>query len=519
MKKIKIDWLLVALLLLLQCTLLIYFGSTKQGMHFDEVYSYFTTNASGGRTANDGAWLDGEDIRKDFYVIPGEAFHYREVIREQSYDVHPPVFYLMLHTVCSLMPGVFSMWQGVGLNIVYTLITTIFTFLILKKLTGKTWIAFFLSLLYICNPGVITNVMLIRMYMLMTMWMMLAIWLHLCMRERMYRSYYAINAALAFVGFLTHYYYLIFLFFLEACYWLPRLKKEWKRFLIYAGSMLGAGILAVLCYPASLGHIFVGYRGKQATGNFFHLSDLLTRFRFFGSLLDQFVFQGAMLPIFLFAFAALTVLMIKARARLGAFVQCMLLPTLGFFLVSVKASLYGEMAMLRYQLPVYGLILLCVGVIFVFFAEEFLQPYSHRYSVTFLMLCFLVQLGLNSKGILEKNVYFCYPEQKEMVEFAKEHASDTVVYLYHKDEYKYLMWADSLQLWNYDRIYFVNADHADAIVDDEINQAKYLVVYVSVMGADKEPETYLDTLCQRAPGVEQHSLAYESTYAKVYELE
>ena len=518
MKRIKKDWLLLALLLLLQCTLLIYFGSTKQGMHFDEVYSYFTTNSSGGRTANDGAWLSGEDIRKDFYVRQGEAFHYGEVIREQSYDVHPPVFYLLLHTVCSLMPGVFSMWQGVGLNIVYALITTVFIYLILRKLTQNTWFAFALSLLYVCNPGVITNVMLIRMYMLMTMWMTIAIWLHLCMGERFRRSYFAINAALAFVGFLTHYYYLIFLFFLEACYWLPRLKREWKSFLIYAGSMLGAGGLAVVCYPASLGHIFVGYRGKQATGNFFHLADLSSRFRFFGSLLNQFVFQGAMLPVLLLAITALVILIIRKRAELRVFVTCLLLPTLGFYLVSVKASLYGEMAMLRYQLPVYGLFLLCVGITIILFAREFLQPISQRYAFGFLIACFVTLFFLEGKGILEKNVYFCYPEQKEMAAFAKEHASDTVVYLYHKDEYKYLMWADSMQLWNYDRIYFVNAEHADTIAEEEINQAENLIVYVSVMGADKEPEAYLNSIYQSAPCVENHSLAYESTYAKVYEL-
>ena len=69
--------LLLGILLILQLAVLLYFGSQKQGMHFDEYYSYFTTNNSDGRAVNDRQWLNSQDMKKDFYVQDGEQKEFR----------------------------------------------------------------------------------------------------------------------------------------------------------------------------------------------------------------------------------------------------------------------------------------------------------------------------------------------------------------------------------------------------------------------------------------------------------
>ena len=518
MKKKK--QLFISTLLLIQLVLLILVGCQKQGMHFDEYYSYFTTNNSDGRAVNDRQWLSGGDMKKDFFVQEGEQFHYSKVIELQSYDVHPPVFYLLLHTVCSLTPGIYSIWQGLALNILYALITTVFLYLILEKLIRSQRAAFFVSLICITNPGVISNVMFIRMYMLLTMWMVLAIWLHLCMGEKWHWKFFVLNGTLAYVGFLTHYYYLVFLFFLEAAYWLPRLKTEWKRFLIYGVSMLGAGILAVLSYPACLGHIFAGYRGKQATGNLLNLTDIQARWQFFSGLMNKYVFHGAMIPILLLTGACLITLLIKRQKEMGSFVQCLLIPTTGYFCVSLKASLYGEEAMLRYQMSIYILILACIGVIGYLFIREFLTAEPSAYFKRGIYVSLLAAMFLmNVTGILQKRVYFCYPEQAAMTAFAKEHASDTVVYLYHKDEYKYLIWADAEALWNYQKVYFISTQDMSGLEDKEIQQADHLIVYSSIMGADDNFEKYADLIYDSNSHLTGYQKEYDGVYATAYLFE
>ena len=255
--------ILIILLLFIETAVLIFFGFQKKGMHFDEFFSYFNTNNSYGREAYDRSWVSSENIKKDFYVLPGEQFNYSRVVELQSYDVHPPVYYLLLHTVCSFMVGTYSMWQGIGLNIFFSLILTVFLFLIINRFTGNDYVSALFVLMIILCPGVISNVMFIRMYSLMTLFMILQVYIHILMEE--FKSYKEIplylmilSALITYLGFLTHYFYLVFLFFLEAAFIIPHLKnfKEEIRPLIkYCILIAFSGILGVISYPACLGQV------------------------------------------------------------------------------------------------------------------------------------------------------------------------------------------------------------------------------------------------------------------------
>ena len=95
-----------------------------------------------------------------------------------------------------------------------------------------------------------------------------------------------------YTGFLTHYYYFIFLFYLAVIFniWLLwRDRHIWNcvRYAVSQGIALG---LAVLTYPSCLGQMFRGQRGAQATANFFDVSNTIGRVRFFVDLMDRYVF-------------------------------------------------------------------------------------------------------------------------------------------------------------------------------------------------------------------------------------
>ncbi len=112
-------WLWTAafvLLLCMQILLMIYYGGKKTGFHEDEYYSYYSTNRTAGLYEPDREWVDRDSFRNEFVVLPGEGFRYGLVATVQSWDVHPPFFYFILHTACSLFPGVFSKWLGIGVN-------------------------------------------------------------------------------------------------------------------------------------------------------------------------------------------------------------------------------------------------------------------------------------------------------------------------------------------------------------------------------------------------------------------
>ena len=100
-KKKKLLFIAVmAVILLMQLTLFCYYGSRKTGFHEDELYTYYSTNKTAGLFVNDRQWMMRDQLRNDFVVLPGEEFRYNVVKQMQSWDVHPPLYYYLIHTVC-----------------------------------------------------------------------------------------------------------------------------------------------------------------------------------------------------------------------------------------------------------------------------------------------------------------------------------------------------------------------------------------------------------------------------------
>ena len=77
-------------ILVLQVIAAFCFCARKTGYHYDEYYSYYTSNVTFGLVPTDREWKDGKEIRSEFMALPGEGPDYSTVIRMQSYDVHPP---------------------------------------------------------------------------------------------------------------------------------------------------------------------------------------------------------------------------------------------------------------------------------------------------------------------------------------------------------------------------------------------------------------------------------------------
>lgn len=600
----KRNWyLILGMLLLVQLIAIFYFGSKKAGFHYDEYYSYYSSNVSIGLVPTDREWKPGSEITDEFRVLPGQRFQYGTVTRMQTYDVHPPFYYLLLHTVCSLFPGRFSKWSGIGLNIVlFVLSWSVLAKLTRRIVTGALRSAaapggkaqtcvtaadvperitrvmiFGVCLLYGFNPAVYSGVMLVRMYMLLALWILLVTWLHVKSLQERKRgfSFYLPLMAVVYLGFLTHYYFAVYLFFLAAAMELYLLLEraelkswgqKWKDCLIYAAAVIGAMVLAVASYPACLSHIFRGYRGTEAMGAFFDLGNTLGRFRFFAGLLNEYAF-GSMLYgfVLLLVLMALTVWgigrMKAGRKAVAATVQksgqqtaehaaaqksgqqaaeyaaaqensnrqadafresfwearrVFWIPAaavLGYFLVVTKTALLTEEEANRYQIPVYGLILLLMMVIFVLLGQKLFvltmrkgtavksaagkisdtrdtsapeKRSVHDKAAGYVLLAvFLVLATGQIRGLADGKVLFLYEEDTESIAFAQEHKEKPVVYFYNPN-LTWMIWDDSLELMQYDEIYFASLADVSTVEDDTIRQADQVLVYVSRMEQTEE---------------------------------
>lgn len=507
-------YVVMGLILLLQLTVILYFCGKKTGFHYDEYYSYYSSNVTRGLVPTDREWKSGGEIRDEFTVLEGERFRFADVVRMQTYDVHPPFYYLLLHAVCSLMPGVFSKWSGLILNLVVFeaswFVLARLTFEMMRGMrdekTGRIAAAA-VCLLYGFNPAVLSGVMLVRMYMLLALLVLLITWLHVraVMRGRRGWKFYVPVALTIYLGFLTHYYFAVYLFFLAAATELhlfagkteqKKWKPKWKDCFAYGGVVVGAMAAAAVSYPACLGHIFRGYRGKEAMGEFFNPGNTLGRLRFFAGLLNEYVFSSALpFVLLMLLLLAVTVKMLqrrsKTKAQRGRYAALWIVAAAvaGYFGVVTKTALLTAEEANRYQLPVYGLILMLLFVAAVLLSGRIAalcggikREMLFTWAVAGIM--FALPFAGEISGLFRGRVLFLYEEDGENIAFARENHATGTVYFYHGN-LAWMVWDDSLELMQYDRIYFVNMADLSPLADEAFEGADRLLVYAA-RGDDQE---------------------------------
>lgn len=522
------------LLLLLQLLLLIYYGSRKSGFHEDEFYSYYSTNKTAGLFVNDRKWIDRDSYRNEFVVLPGEQFRYGIVKQMQSWDVHPPLYYYILHTVCSLFPGVFSKWLGIAVNL--TAFVPCFFLLagIVYEIAGKgekgARLAFLTCFLWGGSAAVISGVMFIRMYQWMTLFVLLCAWLHVrAVRKQKFGLPFLIPVGVTvFLGFLTQYFYMVFHFFLGAAFCVYLLSQKKIRVLLSYGTacVLAFG-LAVLYYPASMSHIFRGYRGTEAMGEFADTGNTLERLQFFTELFDKYEVAGC-LAVILLVICLLWVTRScllrrgklvdhpagrRASGRLPAEIWLLVSACAGyFFIVAKTALLLGETSN-RYMLPIYGLLLFLL----LYFLTEpltgFLPEGKKTGWILFCVLCAGVLL-MNGISLKAGRVFFLYEEEQAAMAFVREN-KDVPVVVFYNSASESNVWRLSDELMEYPEIYLASEDNMDELTDETLNTSDRVLAYV----ADHESSTAcLDRLLKSNPKLTEYRLIAEKGLWKLYEL-
>ncbi len=484
--------ILFALLLCAQTAVCLYFGSRKSGFHEDEFYSFYSTNKTAGLFVGDREWQEKEQYRNEFVVLPGETFRYGLVAQMQSWDVHPPLYYFLLHTASSLFTGAFSKWLGIGVNLIAFIINFLLLIYLAKTVGGKkSWLSAWL----VCGvwgfaPAVISGVMFIRMYEWLTLFVLLCACIHvraMNRKEMNVRFFYLPLAVTVYLGFMTQYYYIIFHVFMGVgfCIWLlfsyaGRAEHWFKRGLLlcfkYGGACaLGLGA-AILSYPASLSHIFRGYRGTEAVSEFGDISNTWERLHFFGGLMNDYVLGGCgILLLALIAFLGIAAGRRRMENRETYFV--LLLACAGYFFTIAKTALLLGVTSNRYQLPIYGLMILLI-IIPLF--EKGLSGKHSRLPVEFLgVVCALALMVINlNKSFTGDGVFFLYEEEADIIAYAAENAHSDVVIFYNEAS-PANVWRLSDELMEYDRIYLVNKQNPEPLTDEILRNSNKLVVYVA----------------------------------------
>ena len=271
----KLTVILFIVIVLLQIAVRVFVGYRKEYFHMDEAYSYGLMNYNKIEITNNSDFYDtwhSKDYYKDYFEIGNdEVSNFKPVYENQKNDVHPPLFYLLLRIASLFTVGNFSKWSGLILNMIIYAFSSVFIFLIAKKLFKNNKKALLTLLFAGLCLGALDMSAYIRMYELANLFVLISTYIHMNLYEKKELEFKDLITVLivTILSSLTHYYTLIYIGVLFIIFVMKYIKnKKYKNLIKYIATFVIAAGISLAIFPYSLNHIFNGYRGVGATGSF-----------------------------------------------------------------------------------------------------------------------------------------------------------------------------------------------------------------------------------------------------------
>ncbi len=399
----------------------------KNGKEGSRIYKDF--KASERRNAPSSLWHDADYFGQYLMTTQGGRFDFLSVFYNASFDSAPPLYYLLLHFICSLFPDTFSLWYGLIINLLFLMPVCALLYYLTEKYYGGTKYAFLITLCYAMSIGSISTLLIIRMYAMYTFFVLafFAVNLRIAANGFSFTKKSRIAYILcAFLGFYTQYYFVIYAFFLigTICLYLFRQKETRPKIFPYLSASLAAAVLSIVLWPFSIKHIFFDSFGSSTFSNA-SSGQILHRLAAYFEIIAASLFaQQPWLLAFLLLLSIAGILLLiyctKTGKRLAPPSHCVLkgllilIPSAGYiFLVAVSAPFLAN----RY-------IMCTFPFIFLGMYELFRMILSSLTRHSFSILCIL-GAAVTLYSLMTVKADYTYPEKKERHAFM-ENAQDSV---------------------------------------------------------------------------------------------
>lgn len=381
-------------------------------------------------------WISAERFHDYITVGKDDGFHYLSVYFNVKDDNHPPLHFMLLHTMSSLFRDRIAPFLGCFLNILAILGCCVCFFRLGNRLEeqgilpaggGKAGGAC-ASLLYGLSAGGIATALLIRMYGLLTFFCVALFCLHVKKwLEGSFRRGNKLLAAVTVCGFLTQYFFLFYCLALAAVTaGLLAAGKRTRELKAYIRTMVLAGAAGVAVFPFSIQDVLSSGRGQEALQNLGQgFSGYGERLGAFGGILLRGSFHSLLLGAALLACIGLCLVFWRIRSagtaqkRNRALWLMLLLPCAVYFLLAARMSPY---LVDRYIMPLFPFasMLLALFLIKAFGGLLASRPY-------------LLALAALSLGIVNVAFYdgtYLYSGYERQLEAARRYGEMPCVCLY-----------------------------------------------------------------------------------------
>ena len=473
MKKFIFNNKFIILTIIILSSVMFYFIGQKQGFHEDEIFSYGSSNYKydnvyrsfgyaeaiqdvfynqvwkgniSNRFSNLGTFIkDPDHFEKDeilkneiptfrtkdealeYLVIDkNDIFNYFSVYYNQAKDVHPPLFYFLVHFISSLFYGTFSKYIIFTLNLIFFIGTLIVINKIMKKLNHNN-LSIPTMILYGASIGCISTVMFQRMYMMLTFFSILYLYLTI----KFVKDDFKLNNKWLWIvtilfGFLTQYYfvvYIVILFILLSVYLL--LTKQYKKWFNYLSVHIIPAIIGIIFYPFSIEDIFFSYRGIGSTEG--HTKTLIESiYYYFDQIYKLFGLKNLLIILIVLLIITLGYKVIKKQLHKIKKEQLLnviilLVPILVYILIMAKiAPFLGENYTSRYIMLLFPIIAITIFYLLTFVFDKKMLT----------IVTFILSILLSINGFINNTPVYLYKDYGKVMDLAKQNKDKYFVYVY-----------------------------------------------------------------------------------------
>ena len=451
-------------------------------------------------------WITSGQFR-DYVTVDGsDAFDYLSVYFNVKDDNHPPVHFMLLHTMSSLFSGTLSPWLGCTINLICVGITLWLLLRLGRQLSeilgmeeqGRL-LGILAVLLYGLSTGALASVLLIRMYCLLSCLCVALLSMHVeKWKEHGFDRSNKGLIAITVLGFLTQYFFLFYCILLAAVTAAGLLcSKRMRELWIYIRSMVVAAVIGLVLFPFAIGDVFSSGRGVEA------LDNLTSGFAGYGARLLAFAriladrTVGDLLLGAGCATAVVLAVVLWYRRHRGQELSmsrevrgilCMLIiPVVGYYLLASRMSPY---LVDRYVMPMFPMIALLFALLLCCLGKRLAKTsgWKERLVGIGLMALIIVVQGLRLASYDGEYLYRGYGQQEQL---AEEYASLPCICVYAGVGY----YENLPEFMYYDRTLLVTAEELAERKD--VDSLRMLDRVVVLIKPGVEEETVSSVLRER----------------------
>lgn len=275
---------LFCLLLVINLCVILHCFADKKGFHSDEQWSYARANSAQVYLDKDttsflkvsenaeifNRWTDNSAFADYLTVQKDNKFSYENINHNLKYVEHPPLYFVLIHTITSFFPNSFSKWYAGAINLVAFVLIYLMLFKLSKLLLKDDKLALCVTALWGFSVIGVSTIVYLRMYVLQTLFSICLCYemIKIIQNNQATNKELALIFLFSFLGIFNQYNAIFFSFFatLFGCLIFLR-RKNHKLMFKLACVMLLSVIMLFVIYPQAYEVLFDSWRAKQVLSN------------------------------------------------------------------------------------------------------------------------------------------------------------------------------------------------------------------------------------------------------------